>query len=147
MHLSTEARFWLAVKKGKSCWIWTKAVNNNGYGVTYADGKLCLAHRLAWRLTFGPIADGLFVLHRCDRPNCVRPAHLFLGSQSDNMSDCVQKGRLPNSHKAKLTPDKVRTIRTRHAAGESLAGLAREYGMSVCPIHALVHRKTWKHVS
>lgn len=40
---------------------------------------------------------GAMILHRCDRPNCIEPSHLFYGSQRDNMRDCVLKGRKPKS--------------------------------------------------
>ena len=145
MHLSAEARFWLAVTKGDDCWLWTRSVNNMGYGMIYVDGKLRTAHRVAWTFTYGPIPDKAFVLHRCDNPRCVRPAHLFLGNQIDNMGDCSKKGRA-RSGSAKLTPDDVRTIRARYAAGEGISALARAYGMWPMPIHSLVHGKTWKHV-
>lgn len=146
MHISHEARFWLGVAKGEKCWLWTRAANNKGYGVSYHDGKVRLAHRIAWMLTFGPISEGLSVLHHCDTPLCVRPTHLFLGTQLDNMGDCVRKGRLPYAHKAKLRIADVKAIRARHAKGETLRALALEYGMSLMPIHAVVQRKTWKHV-
>ena len=53
-----------------------------------------MAHRLAWELTFGPIPDGLHVLHACDNPPCIRPDHLMLGTQRANMRDAGRKGRL-----------------------------------------------------
>jgi hypothetical protein len=63
------------------------------YGVIAAFGGNWGAHRLAWVLTFGPIPDGLQVLHRCDNPPCVNPYHLFLGTNGENINDRVAKGR------------------------------------------------------
>lgn len=55
--------------------------------------KTLSAHRFAWELHFGPIPPGQQVLHRCDLRACVNPDHLFLGTQGDNVRDCVNKGR------------------------------------------------------
>ncbi len=89
-------RFWARVAVGKpdECWEWTRYRDRAGYGQAYHEGRDVPAHRLAWILTHGPIPDGLKVLHRCDYPPCVNPAHLFLGTQGDNVRDAVAKGRL-----------------------------------------------------
>ena len=71
------------------CWLWIRRTKDNGYGWC---GKRTSAHRRAWELYRGPIPPGLFVLHRCDTPLCVNPDHLFLGTNSDNINDAVQKG-------------------------------------------------------
>jgi len=72
------------------CWIWTGALNNKGYG-NFCGGY---AHRWSYQRFVGEIPDGLNVLHRCDTPSCVNPAHLRLGSQLDNMRDAKSKGRI-----------------------------------------------------
>jgi hypothetical protein len=59
------------------------------------------SHRAAWKLTHGPIPDGLQVLHRCDNPPCCNPAHLFLGTQQDNIADMHKKGRYRKKGQAK----------------------------------------------
>lgn len=91
-------RFWPKVHKRDGCWLWTASTDSNGYGQSFIgrlDGRVRLehAHRVAWRLTFGDIPDGLNVLHRCDVPRCVNPAHLFLGTDRDNIQDAIGKGR------------------------------------------------------
>lgn len=91
-------RFWAKVDRGDGCWEWQGARRKPwNYGVVQTGrwGASCVqrAHRVAWALTYGPIPDGLWVLHRCDNPPCVRPDHLFLGDAFVNMQDCVQKGR------------------------------------------------------
>ena len=79
------------------CWLWTGATNLQGYGKLNVNGKLQQAHRIAWELENGPVPDGLLVLHRCDNPACVRPAHLFLGTHGDNYKDMDRKGRNPHA--------------------------------------------------
>ena len=93
---STETRFWSKVKRGDSCWLWTKEVNNKGYGVfrTWPDGTESkqFAHRYAFSLT-GADITGHVVMHSCDTPRCVNPAHLSLGTQAMNIADMQEKGR------------------------------------------------------
>lgn len=93
-------RFWTKVRKTKSgCWLWKGALYSNGYGVFSLDGKMTGAHRASWVLTFGSIPKGLCVCHTCDVRNCVRPSHLFLGTQKDNIHDCIRKRRFSTGKK------------------------------------------------
>lgn len=78
------------------CWNWTGFINPKGYGQLSFKRRTVRAHRLAWALAYGPIPDGLCVCHRCDNRRCVRPDHLFIGTNLDNMRDMVAKGRLRN---------------------------------------------------
>ena len=75
------------------CWLWTGYRNRGGYGELKHRGKRVLAHRLSWRLAHGNLPASLHVLHRCDNPACVRPEHLFLGTNQDNVADRIAKGR------------------------------------------------------
>src|ERR1700733_2081816 len=96
-------RFWNKVKKTDGCWEWQKAKNQNGagYGVLRVNGKNELAHRISYVINNGSIDSDLWVLHKCDNKQCVRPDHLFLGTRSDNIRDMYSKGRgnRPNSYK------------------------------------------------
>ena len=105
---------------------------------------------MAWELANGrSVPDGLFICHRCDNPPCCNPAHLFLGTQTDNDRDRDSKGRNIRGDRhpdSKLTSVAVREIRRRAAAGERQADLAREYGVTSTTLCQVVKRQTWKHV-
>jgi len=72
------------------CWLWTGSLNNKGYG-TLNGGY---AHRKSYEMHNGPIPDGLNILHYCDTPSCVRPSHLWAGTQLQNIGDAKAKGRV-----------------------------------------------------
>lgn len=90
-------RFWRYVVKTDGCWIWIGATASFGYGRIQREGgkqgKADRAHRVSWLLHYGEIPLGMWVLHQCDEPSCVRPDHLFLGTHTDNMLDMAAKGR------------------------------------------------------
>ena len=75
------------------CMIWMRGVVGKGYGATNVSGRFVQAHRRAWEITYGPIPEGICVLHKCDVPLCVNPKHLFLCTITDNNRDLVAKGR------------------------------------------------------
>ena len=91
--MTTQFEFWFRVDKRQDCWLWLGSVNNYGYGTLGHNKKVILAHRYAWEITNGAIPDGLLVCHSCDNPPCVNPDHLFLGTHTDNLNDCISKGR------------------------------------------------------
>lgn len=146
-----EERFWAKVKKTDDCWLWRGNIHRiYGYGRMCRDYKDYRAHRLAWELTYGPIPLGMSVCHKCDVRHCVRPDHLFLGTEADNSADKVAKGRQSRgAHRplAVLNETSVREIRARYAAGGiTQDALAREYGVTQSTIGEAIRRETWRFV-
>lgn len=87
-------RFWKYAVVGMDCWGWAASTAPKGYGcLGLGGGRVGRAHRVSYELHYGPIPDGLHVLHTCDNPGCVNPAHLRLGTNADNVADRQAKGR------------------------------------------------------
>lgn len=144
-------RFWEKVALGEGCWAW-QGDKCDGYGRVRVQGRHRKAHRIAYEMLNGPIPVGLYICHHCDNPSCVRPSHLYAGTQRDNMRDRGARGRGANlkgeSHgRAKLNEDAVRAIRSRKAAGARTTELAREYGVSPSAIVFVVNGSHWRHVA
>lgn len=147
--------YWEKVEQHETgCWGWRAWTDRHGYGYVGKGGARSgrlLAHRVSWELHYGPIPDGLWVLHRCDNPPCTRPDHLFLGTPADNTHDAQRKGRLvPMEHptgadapRAVLTPHDAVSIRERLSRGERQRDLAAEYGVSKGTIYNVAHGQHW----
>lgn len=147
-------RFWEKVEKTAGCWLWTGQKHPQGYGfldIKNSSNKrvVLIASRVIWEWENGPIPDGMQVCHSCDNPPCVNPAHLFLGTNQDNIDDKVAKGRqmkgeaVPNSI---VTEAEVIEMRRRHAAGEMQKDLAVEFGISRPTMSNIIRGVTWKHL-
>lgn len=152
-----EERFWQFVQKTDTCWLWTGATAPFGYGLFGVEGKAERAHRFSWEIHNGPIPEGLFVCHHCDVPACIRPDHLFLGTDMDNVHDMISKGRnwIDDERRAKgerhgmakLTEEIVLEIRTKYAENKpTFTELGKQYGLGHHAIWNIVHYKIWKQV-
>jgi len=170
-------RFWARVRKGrgaKACWEWQGPPARSGYGQLSArciSPHPVLTHRLAWVLTYGEIPEGLYVLHKCDNPVCVRPDHLFLGTQDDNNADRQAKGRTaagdangarthPERNSfiqhggsrlsradhpmAKLSEVDVEEIRAAFARMERRVDIANRYGISLTHVYRIARGHSWR---
>lgn len=132
-----------------NCWPWLGAHHGKGYGHFQLKGKCEKAQRVSYSLYVGDLKPGLLVMHKCDNPPCVNPAHLFLGTNAENMADMKAKGRGNGprgvaQHLSKLTEQDVREIRaTPPRNGRKLAA---RYGVSPTTISAIRKRQTWGHV-
>lgn len=164
----TRRRFWEKVEKTRTCWVWKGSKFQwSGYGEVRFLGKRIGAHRLSYILSRGAIPDGKSVLHKCDNRPCVRPSHLYAGTQLENMRDKLRRGRGNNPkganhpfsknpslaargeahHKSTLREIDIPVIRREYAQGVSQHVLAKQYQVTPSSISYIVTRKTWAHVS
>lgn len=145
-------RFWEKVDKSGDCWLWTASLTRGGYGqFPLRKGVIRRAHRIAWQLINGDVPEGMWVLHRCDTPACVRPVHLFLGTPKDNTADKIAKGRSNHPQgsarpAAKLSEADVAAIRAARAQGVSGTDLGRQYGVHRTTIYHICQRDYWRHI-
>jgi len=152
--LSLKERLYIRLKREGNCWVWTgaKMKNRGGYGAIRIGNKTVPTHRLSWEIHYGPIPEGKYVLHHCDNPPCVRPEHLFLGTQQDNIRDAIAKHRFFHDNyaqgekigSAKLTESQVLEIRASNE--RSSLKLARIYGVHKSTIKRIRNRTLWKHI-
>jgi hypothetical protein len=151
----TIGRFWAKVNQagpvhprlGTRCWLWTASLTgqlNHGQFTTgrRPNGKQrhIYAHRFSFELVHGPIATGVFICHHCDVPACVNPAHLFPGSQQDNLDDASRKGRLHTTRttKAFTLADRLAIYYLPYERGLHVR-LAKEHGVSKPCISKIRH--------
>lgn len=120
--LPPEERFWAKVdKRGPDeCWLWLAASDQHGYGTFWTGERLIKAHRFAYKLAHGDFDDALDCLHKCDRPPCCNPTHLFLGTAQDNVDDMLSKGRYSkvkgeDASNAMYSNEQVRQFREEYA--------------------------------
>jgi hypothetical protein len=119
-------RLWSKVRRGgpDECWEWTGRRHKQGYGIIWVGSKPLLTHRVSFELANGSIPPGMCVCHRCDHPPCVNPAHLFLGTQKENMADMSRKRRT-----RRLTPAQVNEVRRLREGGMVVADVAARFGV------------------
>lgn len=142
-------RFWAKVQKGEpeACWAWTGSTDPRGRGQMYADGRLQNASRIAWRIVNGrELTRAEVACHSCDNPRCVNPAHIFAGTQSDNMRDMAAKGRMNDpgfrrKWSVSMTPEQRRAIVDRYRSGETKTQIAREQNVCRAIVTKLLKRE------
>lgn len=135
----------ISPEPNSGCWLW---MGQHDYGFGHGRFLRHMAHRFAHRLFIGPIPDGLFVCHSCDVPACVNPDHLFLGTQADNVNDCVAKDRHPagiRNPAAKINPAVVSEIRGL-AGSVRQVDIAQRYGISQAQVSSIIRGASWRSV-
>lgn len=139
-HLLTRKKITSA-----GCWEYTGPRNKKGYGHA---GYIGLIHRLSYEYYVGEIPEGMLVCHQCDNPPCFNPAHLFVGTESDNAMDSARKLRHhigEKNPKAKLTDKKVVEI-INLGKEKEVVWLAKKYGVDRDTIDSILSGRTWKHI-
>jgi hypothetical protein len=144
-------RLWEDVDRREEheCWEWQGNRTNKGYGRFNYLKKTYFTHRVAWELHNGTIPDGMVICHRCDNRSCCNPAHLFLGTQSENVADMIHKDRNARGKRntnAKLVDSDIVAIRQLADAGVTVSSIAEQYGIAYQTVRRIVRRSGWKHV-
>lgn len=133
-------------RQENGCLTYERARSPFGYGVVRYDGRTWRAHRLAWYLVYGEIPPGLHLLHYCDNPPCLEMAHLHLGTQRQNMTERMERGR---GYGVRLTEDQEAQIAERYehqhyqpkTPGNSCRELCAEFGISQKRLLRIVHER------
>lgn len=143
----TEDDFLSRCEQVGDCWEWKNALSH-GYGRVWHEGKVKRTHRVSYELFIGPIPTAMVVRHRCDNRKCVNPAHLEVGTQSDNIKDSLKRNRAKNwaGPTSKLTEIQVEEIRKNYvwmSKEKGSTALAKRYGVSPSCIMKIVNHDSW----
>lgn len=132
------------------CWEWNGCLTPNGYPQIAFKRRAHYAHRLSYAVFVGPIETNKFVLHKCDNPKCINPAHLKTGNQKENIGDAVSRNRNAigvRQGKAKLTDSIVYSARLEYVKGNrTVDSLAKSFGVSRGTMGKAIRGEKWKHV-
>jgi len=153
-------RFWkhVEIRSKDECWEWQAGGNGRGYGRIKINRRTESAHRVSWEIYHRKeIPGGLYICHKCDNTRCVNPRHLFIGTQLDNVRDCIEKGRVgacrgEDNYRSKLTADEVIEIRRQHKlltrgeVGSFIVLWADRCDVTTYAIAAILYNRAWKHL-
>lgn len=133
------------------CFEWQGRLSVCGYGVVGHKGWISqFAHRVSFHVFRKSLTgDKRYVCHKCDNPRCINPAHLFLGTQAQNIADCVAKGRSARGERngnARLTEQCVREIMRMYADGEPVPAIMERFSIAYVTAMEIVGKRSWKHL-
>jgi hypothetical protein len=150
--MDIEDRFWKKVdkKSDDECWLWLGWTTKR-YGRFYVAGRKRVATHIALELVGRVVPEGMLVCHTCDTPECVNPAHLFIGTHRDNAHDMKLKGRSTanrgNPAAAKLTEDNVHEIRRLYRTERwTQKRIAARFNVTPQQIKNIVNGWSWSHL-
>jgi len=128
------------------CWLWLGADVADGYGQVRVEGPKVRVHRAMYIACHGPVSPDLVVRHRCDVTACCNPQHLTIGTQKENVADCIKRGRRADSRGrgSKLTAEDVLAIRDDRRVYRLIA---EDYGIVKNTVQAIKARRIWSHLS
>jgi HNH endonuclease len=139
------------VIKSEGCWDWIRKNKTDRYirmHFARLEPRISI-HVYSWKINFGEIPEGMYVLHKCDNPRCSNPQHLFLGTAKDNAIDCKNKKRnvygVKNKN-AKLDEVKVKEIKRLSSLGVTMTRIAKDFNVNISTIERIINNKTWKHL-
>lgn len=150
-HYTLTEKLAARTTRTPTCWVVDGFAVGSGH-IQITSGSrdhrtVVYAHRLAWEMANGrAVPAGYVVMHACDNPRCVNPAHLSIGTQRDNIIDSIHKGRYGTWGIQKLNAAQVLAIRRRASEGETHAVLARAYGIARNTVSGIVNRVSWRHL-
>jgi len=142
--------------QSSGCWMWTGAKSGGDgserykYGYINIDGSVKRVHRVLYEITTGECLDGLALLHRCDTPLCINPAHLTPGTHQDNMDDMNHKGRAKHAvgegNHSKLSVEQVMEIKRMRGDGSTYTVIGERFNISSAHVSNIVKGKKWAYL-
>lgn len=146
-RIPSEHKFYAKIEKSNGCWKWIGSFDRDGYPLFW-DGdiqKMKRGHQYSYELHHGE-RNGKCVMHTCDNPSCVNPAHLVLGSHADNCADKIAKDRHAKGEtqgSSKLTEADVKVIKSRRS--ESYKIICEDFGLVPSTVYRIWNNQSWKH--
>lgn len=147
-NLSLIDRFmqYVTYEPNSGCWLWTGYVNPKGYGRINIKRRLVLTHRFLFEREYGPVPDGLMLRHKCDVKCCVNPDHLELGTNRDNVDDCLRRDGSGKKLNLKIVREIKRELYETDSHYGQNARLSEKYGIHSTGISSIKFGVKWAHV-